>query len=57
MQLTMSLSARYMQMRLTLSGTRQPLQLKISPLYSTVIYPKSGQALLYTPMTGEMEMP
>jgi hypothetical protein len=30
---------------------------KFAPLDSTTIYPKSGHQLLYTPMTGEMEMP
>ena len=30
---------------------------KISPLDSTTIYPKSGHALLYTPITGEMKCP
>jgi hypothetical protein len=28
----------------------------IAPLDSTTIYPKPGHQLLYTPMTGEMEM-
>jgi len=30
---------------------------KFAPLDSTAIYPKSGHALLYTPMTGEMKCP
>jgi hypothetical protein len=30
---------------------------KFAPLDSTAIYPKLGHQLLYTPMTGEMEMP
>jgi len=30
---------------------------KFAPLDSTAIYLKSGHKLLYTPMTGEMEMP
>jgi hypothetical protein len=29
---------------------------KFAPLNSTAIYPKPGHQLLYTPMTGEMEM-
>jgi hypothetical protein len=28
---------------------------KFAPLHSTVIYPKPGHKLLYTPMTGEMK--
>jgi hypothetical protein len=30
---------------------------KFAPLDSTAIYHKLGHQLLYTPMTGEMEMP
>jgi hypothetical protein len=30
---------------------------KFAPLDSTAIYPKPGHQLLYTHMTGEMEMP
>ena len=30
---------------------------KFSPLDSTIIYPKPGHQLLYTPMTGEMKYP
>jgi hypothetical protein len=30
---------------------------KFAPLDSTVIYPKLGHALLYTPMIGEIESP
>jgi hypothetical protein len=30
---------------------------KFAPLDSTAIYPKSGHQLLYTPMTGKIEMP
>ena len=30
---------------------------KFVPLDSMAIYPKSGHALLYTPMTGEMKCP
>jgi hypothetical protein len=30
---------------------------KFAPLNSTAIYHKPGHQLLYTPMTGEMEMP
>jgi hypothetical protein len=39
------------------SGTRWPLCKQVCPLNGTVIYPKPGYQLLYTPMTGEMEMP
>jgi len=30
---------------------------KFAPLDSMAIYPKSSHNLLYTPMTGEIEMP
>jgi hypothetical protein len=30
---------------------------KFAPLDGTVIYPKLGHQLFYTPMTGEIEMP
>jgi len=30
---------------------------KFAPLDSMAMYPESGNQLLYTPMTGEMEMP
>ena len=39
------------------SSTSDRYANKFAPLDSTVIYPKPGHKLLYTPMTGEMKYP
>ena len=39
------------------SGTRWPICKKVCLLDSTTIYPKTGHALLYTPMIGEKKCP